>query len=196
MRWASVALCCLWAFACQAQAPLSLVARSVYQVQGAVYSEARLEIDESAFKRALGTRPSGSDLLPAAIAALRDGRVRFRVHQMWMLPISAKRRRELNQLVVEGVWPQGIPTSMAKALDRYLAFATRVVEPGQSWEFEGGGGQPVRGRYGDEPWTVFGKGPSVALIVGLYIDGAPTVPGTRKDFQRGLREVAERLRSK
>jgi hypothetical protein len=174
-----------------AQSPLLPVGESTFRMQGLTYSQARLEVDAEALRHAVARGPGDEAPLAKALRALREGQVRFRVHQSWTVSVSGKRRREFNQLVVDGVWPKGIPSAMKGALARYMAHSERAVDPGEFWEFEGGGGRPIRSHYDDEEWKALGGGPMVTLIVGLYLEGPDTVPGTRVEFRAGLKRFLE-----
>ncbi|HJW33909.1 MAG TPA: hypothetical protein VJ505_11135 [Holophagaceae bacterium] len=172
----------------QAEPALVEIARSGFDMKGTPFSRARLSLDVAGFRKAMAApgRP-GEDPMAKALRVLREGQVRFHIWQGWEIAVSGSRRREFNLQVVGGVWPQGVPPAMQRDLGRYLAYVTRDADIGQHWEFRGGGGRPLRGRYNDEPWTDLGRGAMTALIVGLYFEGGEAVPGTRVDFREGLR---------
>ena len=176
----------------RAEPVLVEIARSGFEMKGTPFSRARLSLDVQAFRRAMaGPGRPGEDRMTKALRVLREGQVPFHIAQGWEIAVSGKRRREFNQLVVDGVWPKGIPSSMKGAFERYMAHSARSVDPGEFWEFEGGGGRPVRGHYDDEDWQTLGGGPMVTLVVGLYLDGPDTVPGTRVEFRAGLKRFLE-----
>ncbi len=157
-------------------------------MKGTPFSRARLSLDVPGFRRAMaGPGRPGEDSMAKALRVLREGKVRFHIWQGWEIAVSGTRRREFNLQVMAGVWPQGVPAGMKKDLERYLAYVERDGDIGQHWEFKGGGGRPLRGRYNDEPWAELGRGAMTALIVGVYFEGGDTVPGTRVDFREGLR---------
>ncbi len=172
----------------QAEPALVEIARSGFDMKGTPFSRARLSLDVAGFRRAMaGPSRPGEDPMAKALRVLREGKVRFHIWQGWEIAVSGTRRREFNLQVVGGVWPQGVPATMKKDLERYLTYVERDGDIGQHWEFNGGGGRPLRGRYNDEPWAELGRGAMTALIVGLYFEGGETVPGTRVDFRDGLR---------
>ena len=163
------------------------IARSGFEMEGTPFSRARLSLDVAGFRRAMaGPDRPGEDRMDKALRVVREGRVRFHIWQEWEVAVSGTRREEFNLLVVNGVWPGGLPRAMKPGLERYLKFANRDVDVGQHWQFDGGGGRPLRARYDDEPWKELGRGPMTAFIVGMYLEGAATVPGTRADFREGL----------
>ena len=169
------------------EAALVEVARSGFEMKGTPFSRARFSLDVVGFRRAMaGPGRSGEGPMAKALRVLREGKVRFHIWQGWEIAVSGTRRKEFNRLVMEGVWPEGLPAALKAVQDRYLAHVDRDVDIGQHWQFEGGGGRPLRGRYNEEPWVELGRGPMTALIVGLYFEGPTTVPGTRGDFREGL----------
>lgn len=192
MRAFVAAYCLAAPLAAQPLAPLVEVAESTFRMQGETYSLARFEVDAEGLRKAVAHGPAGEDALARALRALREGQVRFRIHQTWTVSASAKRRREFNDLVVKGVWPEGLPRALQTPVARFLDHGTRAVEPGEFWEFEGGGGQPLRGHYNDEPWKVLGSHPMVAVVVGMYLGGPDALPGTRVEFRAGLKRFLER----
>ncbi|HJV89897.1 MAG TPA: hypothetical protein VJ623_06305 [Holophagaceae bacterium] len=168
------------------------IARSGFEMKGTPFSRARVSLDVQAFRRAMaGPGLPGEEPMAKALRVLREGRVPFRIWQGWEIAVSGRRRREFNLIVVNGLWPKGVPSDMKPALKRFLAFVDRDVDIGQHWDFEGGGGRPLRGRYNEEPWVELGRGPMMALFIGLYFEGPGTLPGTRVDFREGLRFLLE-----
>ncbi|HJV22787.1 MAG TPA: hypothetical protein VJ570_08820 [Holophagaceae bacterium] len=168
------------------------IARSGFEMKGTPFSRARLSLDVPGFRRAMaGPGLPGEDDMAKALRVLREGKVRFRIWQGWEIAVSGRRRREFNLIVVNGLWPKGVPAAMQPSLQRFLALVDRDVDIGQQWEFEGGGGRSLRGRYNEEPWVELGRGPMTALFVGLYFEGPGTLPGTRVDFREGLHFLLE-----
>ncbi|MBI3129916.1 MAG: hypothetical protein HYZ13_01025 [Acidobacteria bacterium] len=156
-------------------------------MEGTPFSRARLSLDVAGFRRAMaGPGRPGETGMAKALRLLREGRVRFHIWQEWEIAVSGARRKEFNLLVVKGVWPRNVPKAMKPDLERYLKFAERDADIGQHWQFDGGGGRPLRARYNDDPWIELGRGSMTALIVGLYFEGPDTVPGTRRDFREAL----------
>ncbi len=173
--------------AARTEAALVEIARSGFDMKGTPFSRARLSLDVVGLRKAMAAPPrAGEDRMAQALRLLREGKVRFHVWQDWEIAVSGARRKEFNLLVVKGVWPKGVPAAMNADLTRYLAYVERDVDMGQHWQFDGGGGRPLRGRYNDEPWIELGRGPMTALIVGLYLEGPASVPGTRGEFREGL----------
>lgn len=163
------------------------IAKSGFEMKGTPFSRARLSLDVAGFRKAMAAAPrAGETRMAQALRLLREGKVRFHIWQEWEIAVSGTRRKEFNLTVVNGVWPGGVPAPLAADLKRYLVYVERDVDMGQHWQFDGGGGRPMRARYNEEPWIELGKGPMTALIVGLYLEGAPNVPGTRADFREGL----------
>jgi hypothetical protein len=174
---------------------LQEVARSGFEMKGTPFSRARLEVDGAALRSALAaTGRPGEVHLDRALRLIREGKVRFRIFQSWETSVSGARRKEFNLIIINGNWPQGVPPELKPAVDRYLQYVTRDVDQGMHWEFEGGGGRPLRARYNDEPWVTLGGPPMVRLVAAMYLEGADTLPGTRADFRAGLKAFLERAR--
>lgn len=173
--------------------PLREIARSGFEMKGTPFSRARLAVDPVALRRAMALpgRP-GEAPLDRALRLFREGKVPFHIFQSWEISVSGARRKEFNLQVLNGNFPGGVPSELRPAVERYLNFVTRDVDQGMHWEFEGGGGRPVRSRYNGERWVTLGDGPMFRLLAAMYLDGPDTLPGTRVDFRAGLKALLER----
>ncbi len=174
---------------------LQEVARSGFEMKGTPFSRARLEVDGAALRSAMAaTGRPGEAHVDKALRLIREGKVRFHIFQTWEVSVSGARRKEFNLIILNGNWPQGVPAELRPTVDRYLQYVTRDVDQGMHWEFEGGGGRPLRGRYNEEPWVTLGGTPMVRLLTAMYLEGPDTLPGTRVDFRAGLKAFLERAR--
>lgn len=168
------------------------VARSGFEMKGTPFSRARLALAPAALRAAqAASGRAGETQVDLAIRLIREGKVRFRIFQSWETSVSGNRRKEFNLIIINGNWPQGVPAAMRPSVERYLQHANRDVDPGMHWEFEGGGGRPVRSRYNNEPWVTLGGATMVRLITALYLEGPDALPGTRVDFRAGLKAFLE-----